>query len=38
MSGFRNTKREYNLHKAVAKVDILRDNLYRKRCAADTDL
>ena len=30
MSGFRNIKREYNLHKAVAEFDILRNNLYRK--------
>ena len=26
MNGFRNTKREYNLHKTVAKFDILRNN------------
>lgn len=38
MNGFRNTKREHDLHKAVAKFDILRNNLYRKRRAAGTDL
>lgn len=38
MSGFRSTKREHDLHKAVAKVDILRDNSYRKRCVSETGL